>query len=841
MRKTHACIARYCALPLVAAFAAMVSLADSITWEGTTNLTMTAATTVEVPAGTTSVIEELSGAYALTKTGGGTLEIRYVKTASASVVVAEGRVRFANPRPDDIFAKAYFHVDASDTSTMTIETVNGTNFVTRWNDVDGRTERYATLCLTEYTWRDNPQNRKPFLREGFQNGLPVVDFGSLVCRQLTNAFGRALGHGAAMTFDRTSPCIKEGFTVASDVDRVSELKKLSIWTKDIYGMSYFSHETSYCFVRASGAYAGSDGWGIMHGNANNNDYFATGKSVWYDGTLITGSPNGTHPTAGFHIVRIHPTTDSASHTVFRNFAAEYISNTPSRSYGGQRIAEYVLFTNKTETGESAMTTNEVTAVNRYLRVKWFPQSISAVTVARGASLDVDPSSNLAIKSLADEGATDLVLAHAATNRTPIIGALVHLDASRADTMTITSQNGTNFVSRWNDADGGANYAVSEDTTGAGGQRRNPENRLPFISVVTNLNSHPFIDLGSAMFRDVTNETGAALGYGAAFRFAGFPDLKVAEYLSVISDTEDLKTARAGQYGPCYTSYRSKASSFDGYNPGRRGQTVAGKNPPLFYKVSSSGNATCVNGTHYVNGVNRAYTYNPPDGFNIINIRPTSAISCNLIGRHVRNAGSNRADTYGGQRIAEYMIFGELLGEEKRDRIYKAMRTKWFGDAPATTNYYNCVTLGAKALMAVGNGGEALSVTNTLTLAGTVEAVCVSARNLAATSADAAVNGALTLPDGATLSFEQLPDGTWTSLSATSLAAEGAVTVTLSSADAAEFAAGTSVRLIATDAPPASLGGWTVRLPTSRRGARLSVRDDGVWAEFFRIGTILFVK
>ncbi len=839
MSKQHSSFVRHYALPLIGAFTAVSAFADAITWEGSTNIVMTAATTVEVPSGRTNVIEELSGAYTLTKTGGGMLEIRYVKTSTISVAVEEGLVRFANPRPDDIFAKAYFHVDASDLSTMVIEPENGTNFVTRWNDVDGRTNRYATLCLTEYTWRDNPQNRKPFLREGFQNGLPVMDFGSLVCRQLTDDLGKALGYGAAMTFDRTSPCVKEGFTVASDVDRVSELKKLAVWNTDIYGMSYFSHETSYCFVRAKGAYAGSDGWGIMHGNANNNNYFATGQSVWYDGALITDAPHSTYPTAGFHIVRIHPTADSTSHTVFRNFAAEYISST-SRSYGGQRIAEYVLFTNKTETGASAMTTNEATVVNRYLRVKWFPQSISAVTVSRGASLDVDPSSNLAIKSFTDEGATDLVLSHTATNRTPIIGALVHLDASRADTMTITSQNGTNFVSRWNDVDGGANYAVSEDTTGAGGQRRNPENRLPFISLVTNLNSHPVIDLGSVMFRDVTNATGAALGYGTAFQFAGFPNLKVAEYLSVISDTEDLKTAPKNQYGPCYTSYREKASSFGGYNPGRRGQTVTGKNPPLFYKVSSSYNATCVNGTHYVNGVNRAYTYNPPDGFNIVNIRPTSAISCNLIGRHVRNASSNRADTYGGQRIAEYMIFGELLGEEKRDRIYKAMRTKWFGDAPATTNYYNNLSLGAKAFMAVGNGGEAVSVTNKLTLAGSLEAVCVSAENLAVASADATVNGALTLSDGAVLSFTRLPDGTWTSLSVTSLATEDAVTVSLSGVSLKGLG-GTSARLIATDNPPASLIGWSTDFTSAGTRPKLVLKDDGVWVEFVSPNLVILVK
>ena len=114
MSKRHFSIVRHFVLSVVAAFTAASAFADAITWEGSTNLVMTAATTVDVPAGRTNVIEELSGAYTLTKTGGGMLEIRYVKTSTTSVAVEEGLVRFANPRPDDIFAKAYFHVDASD-------------------------------------------------------------------------------------------------------------------------------------------------------------------------------------------------------------------------------------------------------------------------------------------------------------------------------------------------------------------------------------------------------------------------------------------------------------------------------------------------------------------------------------------------------------------------------------------------------------------------------------------------------------------------------------------------------------------------------------------------------
>ena len=816
------------AFALAAVITALVSFADDpVVWEGSTNLTMTADTTVEVPAGTTNVIDTLGGAYTLTKIGGGVLEVRYSKSASAKFVVSEGLLRFANPRPDDIFAKAYFHVDASDLSSMTIETVNGTNFVTRWNDTDGRTNRYARHCTTVWNCRTNPENRKPFLRMDFQNGLPVMDFGSLLTRYNTNEVGQALGYGAAMNFDKTTPYVKDGFTVASDTE------DYYTWTWSGSGMSFFSHETSYRFTRC-GVTGSNTALGIMGDNAQNNDYFANGKSVWLDATLLTSHPKWTAPSPGFHIVRIRPSADGG--TTFNSFGAEFFgsNNGGNRSYGGQRIAEYVLFTNKTEEGTSAMTTNEASMVNRYLRVKWFPQTVAAVTVANGASLDVDASANLTITSFRDEGAESLALVSTATNVIGTlvnVGALAHLDASATNTMTIIEENGTNFVTRWNDVDGGSEYAVDENTTGHGGQRTNPEMRKPFLNPTLVQNGLPIIDLGSAIYYSNTN------GHGAAFRFANFPNLIVAEYLSVISDTEDLKTRLSGQYGPAYTSYRSKSSSFDGYNPGRRGKTVSGKNPPLFYDVSSSGNAACQNGTNYVNGVNVTWSYNPPDGFNIVNIRPRSAISCNLIGRQVRCAGSNRVDTYGGQRLAEYMIFGSILSDEKRDRIYKALRTKWYGDPIAVTNYYNNLSLGATAEMTVK--WDALAVTNRLTLAGSLVVPVLAAANVDVAGTGAAVDGELTLTDGATLSFTRQTDGSWTSLSATSLAAEGAVNVVLSAADQRGLG-GSEARILSLATPPAALDGWTVSYE-GKYTAELRLREDGVWVEFIKPGVVILVK
>jgi len=828
-----------CILILAVVFATS-AFADPITWEGATNLTMTANMTVDVPAGTTNVIDTLGGAYTLTKTGGGALEIR-LANQSAKVVVSEGLVRFANPRPDDLFARAYFHVDASDLSSMTIETVNGTNFVTRWNDTDGRTARYATHCTTVWNCRKNPENRKPFLRMNFQNGLPVMDFGSLLTKYNTNEVGQALGYGAAMKFDRTTPYVKEGFSVFSDTPDYDEWPNVPSFKTSMIGMSIFSHETEYRFTRhdySGGTVDYSDKsacLGLMVDNSNNNNYFATGRSVWLDGSVLSSHPKWKRPSMGFHILRIHPTADG--NTSFNSFAAEY-SSSSDRSYGGQRIAEYVLFTNKTETGASAMTADEAAMINRYLRVKWFPRTIASVTVANGASLEVDKSANLTIASLKDEGAVDLALSYG-TNTFDYtisgVSASIHVDASKRDTMTIVEKNGTNFVSRWENLGSSSYDFVAEadaDDRGINYWRTNMTERpLPYISPDVTQNGLPVIDLGVFAKYNNTNAN------GSAFKLEGLPKFTFAEYLSVIADRDELKTKDKGAPGPSYIAYRGGTAPWSGQNEGRRGELVSGKNPPLF---RSSNNTPCVNGTNYVNNVNQAYGYNPPDGFNIINIRPrpASQFYCNLIGRNIRGASGQTIDSYGGQRVAEYMLFGSILSEEKRQRLYNTLRNKWFGDIPATTNFYNNLSLGEDAVLAVKY--EAIAVTNKLSLSGVLSAAKLLATNIDVTGEGATISAPLTIPDGAELSFSRGADGSWTSLAISSLEAEGAVSVSLS-AESWRRIGGTSALLVSSDTPISSIDNWSLVGVPESAGASLVLRDGCVWVYFADQGMFILVK
>ena len=240
MSKRHFSIVRYFVLSAVAAFAAMSAFADTITWEGSTNLVMDAATTVEVPAGRTNVIDVLDGAFVLTKTGGGTLEIHYVKNTGAIVDVAEGTVRISNPRPDDLFNEASIHLDATDFSSMLVETVSGTNFVKMWRDTDGR-NHWATNCTTAGGNRTNPENRLAILKVDGAVRRPFVNFGALLKKSGTySAEAQALAYGAAMTLD-TRVDMVEGFTVFSDTEDYDVWNSLGV---SVNGMTLMSNESS---------------------------------------------------------------------------------------------------------------------------------------------------------------------------------------------------------------------------------------------------------------------------------------------------------------------------------------------------------------------------------------------------------------------------------------------------------------------------------------------------------------------------------------------------------------------------------------------------------------------
>ena len=142
-----------------------VSMAET---ETVAELALSADETVTVGEGDVKRIEYLSGTAAakLIKEGAGTLEVAIVGNTNAAFFVNGGELKFVRPGKLALAAdEAAFHVDGSDAEAREVSVQNGTNFVTKIKDADGRST-YATKLSS----RPNP-----YLKENALNGLTVFD------------------------------------------------------------------------------------------------------------------------------------------------------------------------------------------------------------------------------------------------------------------------------------------------------------------------------------------------------------------------------------------------------------------------------------------------------------------------------------------------------------------------------------------------------------------------------------------------------------------------------------------------------------------------------------------
>ena len=273
-------------------------------------------------------------------------------------------------------------------------------------------------------------------------------------------------------------------------------------------------------------------------------------------------------------------------------------------------------------------------------------------------------------------------------------AWFHVDASRADTLTAVEENGTNFVTRWNDADGGSVYATA-------GTR-------PFVNTNA-LDGRATIDFGSYHY-----PSEGVTGYGGFMNWSA-TDEAIREVFVVCSDTEDIADLPETMTGNFLLGDSSK------YNFHR------GLNRSLFISFTD---AAIRNGLIEVDGVVRAMDYPLPDGFHLVHLRTTGNVRANAFAR-------NRSYSYGGLRIAEVAVYNRVLADDEARSATFGLLGKWLGAGITSARAFETLQVSERATLDLS--GMSVSVSN-LHCRGTVRAVSLEAGTIHLTSDGSNLSG-----------------------------------------------------------------------------------------------------
>ena len=215
-------------------------------------------------------------------------------------------------------------------------------------------------------------------------------------------------------------------------------------------------------------------------------------------------------------------------------------------------------------------------------------------------------------------------------------AAFHFDASADGTLVIEVENGTNFVTRWNDADNTDRYATTWVTR-------------PFVG---EFNGKPIVDFGTYN-NDPYNHF---LGYGGSMKWSA-SDTGILEVFMIYSDVpgEEEWDAPGGSF------FLGSCDALNTYHFHRNGRRL----------FSSDAAAALRNGLIQVDGQQVGSDYELSPGFHLLRFRPTSAVRANAF-------ATDRGTRRGGQKLAEVYVFNRQLTSEEALAVEQSMITKWFG-------------------------------------------------------------------------------------------------------------------------------------------------------------------
>jgi len=800
-------------------------------------LNVAAATEVTVSQGATLSAKRMTGAFKITKKGGGAIVVDAVDVGDTlgAIEVAAGAMSVkthASAAGEVAWREAvcpvsdsFLRLDASVAATISARNEG----VTKWADADGRERSVTSGTRTWYL---------PMAASTAPNGRPVVDFRQYRYSGIGGSGDHATGdEGGFLGFSETSAAVREVFFVVEQADNA--------YLVDI--------DRPYPTLIGAG-----EGWeaidwvrgdqGIFGTIEGGGNYVAAAAVrnglIEVDGTVRQASD--AFP-KGFHILHVRTTGP---------VRAAKLCQDRDRGRGGWKIAEAIIY-------ERVLSDAEAASVTSYLNDKWFSaqgvRTVGDVTVADGATLtlEIGAGDTLAAGNVSAGGdvvlsgrggfkpadrvrssggnirfagasacvgsgenldlytfdaAKTAVKAGAGTVAFGVLGADVkeidvregtlatkfynyfgnnnhwmHLDASREDKLETETVDGVNYVKKWtSDISDNGNVLHYAEADG--------EAHRPFLNSSA-LPGRTVIDFGSLKTLSID-------GWGGRLKWDTNPS-QCKDLFMVVSDTEEVSSGATGGVGQSLLGY-SEWSTF-----------LRGSNLKLF----GSGAQDVIRDSYIVvdGKLGSKDTVLTP-GFHVVY----------LIGKgsqpSVNYFGLDATGVYGGYRIAEMGIsrWDGLMNKDNNFKIAMTLAAKWLGGpyaldsiavAPGAELKSEYSQFRAKVLTVGGTAnltkGLVLEESGTLKLTGSASALDVGV-----------VKGSLTLPESATV---ELPSkGNWRSLA-------GAPFYVL------KFDPSATVQ------PPSNIGQWQVAGLSARLSGRVGIDSTGIKVTVLKEGMNIILK
>ena len=410
-----------------------------------------------------------------------------------------------------------------------------------------------------------------------------------------------------------------------------------------------------------------------------------------------------------------------------------------------------------------------------------------------------------------------------------------LDASDFGTakMTTRLENGTNFVTRWDDSCGGGHYAkryISNATLGADCWiRENATNGMPFVDlgpfVCSNFTGPGVLNGPSRALRiwpPATLDPDNKGYYGGNEGAAGWAYLKKptirAAFFVVSSDQ-----GGGSLLGASDNSYFGHGLIHDNYRPGS--PILSFENPSYNTSyLSWASDANIDNGSvvFRVNG-RSVYPRSEPfsGGFDVITFRGERTSS--LLGTFWQG-GSHEVYTSSANGLAygEVICLTNEIDDVRMKAIEAFLQKKWFANEVPGYFYRGAVVVGADSTLDVSAGSDRTAYASSLGGAGTVEGDVKMDENGVVTvevGADGlpvvglTVNGTLTLPANGSVAFtgnvRKLQPGVYTLVTATGVTGD--------------------------------VSGWTVGASRGGQSAALALKDNALVLTVSGPGMAILVK